>query len=247
MSVLAAQGFGYLLVLLRTAGLLMSAPILGARNVPVRIRLALSLVLAMAVFTGAGSPAVALPAGVGGLLLGVVAESAMGLLAGLSARWVLDSALAAGQVIGISMGIGFAALVDPTSGSQSNAPGEMLLTLAQLSALALGIHREAIGWLARSVRIWPPGVDLPLHALASHAVGQAVLGATLAVRIAFPVLAAVILGHATVGVLGRAAPQLSLASIGFSVAILAGGGALYLVVPQAAEMVARSAVAAFPR
>ena len=247
MEVLAAQGFGYLLVLLRTAGLLMSAPVLGARNVPVRIRLALSLALAMAVFTGAGSPPVALPGGVGGLLAGVVAESCMGLLAGLAARWVLDSAVAAGQVIGMSMGIGFAALVDPTSGAQSNAPGEMLLTLAQLSALALGVHREAIGWLARSVRLWPPGAALPLHSLASHAIGEAVLGATLAVRVAFPVLAAVILGHALVGVLGRAAPQLSLATVGFSVAILAGGGALYLVVPQAAELIARSTVAAFPR
>jgi len=171
----------------------------------------------------------------------------MGLLAGLAARWVLDSAVAAGQVIGMSMGIGFAALVDPTSGAQSNAPGEMLLTLAQLSALALGVHREAIGWLARSVRLWPPGAALPLRSLASHAIGEAVLGATLAVRVAFPVLAAVILGHALVGVLGRAAPQLSLATVGFSVAILAGGGALYLVVPQAAELIARSTVAAFPR
>ena len=247
MEVLVSQGFGFLLVLMRTAGLLVSAPILGARVVPVRIRLALSLALSLAVFTGAGSPAVAPPAGLPGLLLPIVAETALGVLAGLSARWVLDSAVAAGQVIGISMGIGFAALVDPTSGTQSNAPGELLLTLAQLSALALGIHREAIGWLARSVRVWPPGTELPVAELASRAIGQAVLGMTLAVRVAFPVLGAVVVGYAVMGVLGRAAPQVSLRSIGFSVAILAGGGALYLVVPGASEVIARSTVAAFSR
>jgi flagellar biosynthetic protein FliR len=247
MEVLASQGFGFLLVLLRTAGLLVSAPILGARVVPVRIRLAFSLVLALAVFTGAGAPAVTPPTGVPGFLLPVVAETALGVLAGLSAQWVLSAAVAAGQAIGLSMGIGFAALVDPASGAQSNAPGELLLTLAQLSALALGIHREAVGWLARSVRLWPPGTELPVATLASRAIGQAVLGMTLAVRIAFPVLGAVIVGYAIMGVLGRAAPQVSLRSIGFSVAILAGGGALYLVVPGASEVIARSTVAAFSR
>lgn len=247
MEVLAPQGFGFLLVLLRTAGLLVTAPILGARVVPIRIRLSLALVLAMAVFTGAGSPAVPPPTGIGGLLLGAVAETTLGVLAGLAAQWVLSAAVAAGQVIGLSMGIGFAALVDPASGAQSNAPGELLLTLAQLSALALGIHREAIAWLARSVRRWPPGADLPVGELAGRAVGQAVLGVTLAVRVAFPVLAAVIVGYAIMGVLTRAAPQISLRSIGFSVAILAGGGALYLVVPGASELIARSTVAAFTR
>ncbi|HVP68862.1 MAG TPA: flagellar biosynthetic protein FliR [Anaeromyxobacteraceae bacterium] len=247
MDVLAPQAWAYLLVLLRTAGLLVTAPILGARTIPVRIRLAIAIVLAVAVFEGAGAPRVDPPAGLPQLVLGVAAETALGVLAGVAAAWVLQAAVAAGQIIGISMGIGFAALVDPTSGAQSNAPGELILTIAQMSALALGIHREAIRWLARSVRMWPPGAALPMEALASHAIGQAVLGATLAVRIAFPVLAAVIVGYALMGVLSRAAPQFSLATVGFSVAVLAGGGALYLVVPHAAEAVARTTVAAFSR
>jgi flagellar biosynthetic protein FliR len=245
--ILTGQAWGFALVLLRTAGLLVTVPILGARVVPARVRLALAVLLSLAVFAGAGAPSAPPPGGVPGLVLAVAGETAMGLLAGLAARFVLDAALAAGQLIGISMGIGFAALVDPTSGAESNAPGEMLLTLAQLGALAMGIHREAIGWLARSVQVWPPGGPLALERLASHAIGQGVLGATLAVRIAFPVLAAVIVGYAITGVLTRTAPQISLSSIGFSVAILAGGAALYLVAPYAAEMVARSTVAALPR
>jgi flagellar biosynthetic protein FliR len=244
---LAGQGWGFALVLLRTAGLLVTVPVLGARVVPARIRLSLAVVLSLAVFTGAGAPSVAPPEGIPGLFLGAAGETAMGLLAGLAARLVLEAAIAAGQLVGISMGIGFAALVDPTSGAESSAPGEMILTLAQIGALALGIHREAIAWLARSVRLWPPGGPLPLEMLAGHALGQAVFGATLAVRIAFPVLAAVIVAYVVTGVLTRSAPQLALGSIGFSVAILAGGGALYLVVPHAAELVARSTVAALPR
>jgi flagellar biosynthetic protein FliR len=246
MDVLAGQGWGFALVLLRTAGLLVTVPILGARLVPARIRLALALILAFVTFTGAGSPLVAPPDDLAGLFLVSVSETALGLLAGLSARFALDAALAAGQLIGISMGVGFAALVDPTSGAESNAPGELLLTLAQLSAIALGFHREAVIWLARSVRQFPPGGQQGLEQLGVHAINQAVLGVTLAVRISMPVLAAVVAAYAITGILSRSAPQLSLANVGFSIAILAGGGALYLVVPQAAELVARSTLAALP-
>jgi flagellar biosynthetic protein FliR len=246
MEVLAGQGWGFALVLLRTAGLLVTVPILGARLVPARIRLALALILAFVTFTGAGSPLVAPPDDLAGLFLVSVSETALGLLAGLSARFALDAALAAGQLIGISMGVGFAALVDPTSGAESNAPGELLMTLAQLSAIALGFHREAVIWLARSVRQFPPGGQQGLEELGVHAINQAVLGVTLAVRISMPVLAAVVAAYAITGILSRSAPQLSLANVGFSIAILAGGGALYLVVPQAAELVARSTLAALP-
>jgi flagellar biosynthetic protein FliR len=246
MDVLAGQGWGFALVLLRTAGLLVTVPILGARLVPARIRLALAIILAFVTFTGAGSPLVAPPDDLAGLFLVSVSETALGLLAGLSARFALDAALAAGQLIGISMGVGFAALVDPTSGAESNAPGELLLTLAQLSAIALGFHREAVIWLARSVRQFPPGGQQGLEELGVHAINQAVLGVTLAVRISMPVLAAVVAAYAITGILSRSAPQLSLANVGFSIAILAGGGALYLVVPQAAELVARSTLAALP-
>ncbi len=246
MTILTAQGWGFMLVLLRTAGLVITVPILGARVVPARVRLGLALVLAFAAYTGAGSPTAPPPDGLTDLFLNAAGETALGMLGGLAARFVLDAALAAGQLIGISMGIGFAALVDPTSGAESNAPGELLLTLSQLVALSMGIHREAITWLARSVRLWPPGGPMPLDRLASHAIGQAVLGVTLAVRVAMPVLAAVLAAYAITGILTRTAPQLSLSNVGFSIAILAGGGALYLVVPHAAELVARSTIAAFP-
>jgi flagellar biosynthetic protein FliR len=65
------------------------------------------------------------------------------------------------------------------------------------------------------------------------------------VRLAFPVLAAVLLGHACMGVMSRMAPQLNLSNVGFSIAILAGGLGVYLAAPGVAELAARAAVAAF--
>jgi len=75
-------------------------------------------------------------------------------------------------------------------------------------------------------------------------VSQAVLGVGLSVRIAFPVLVATFAGHAALALAGRFSPQLNLQSIGFSIALLAGGAALYFFMPAAVELVARQAVIA---
>lgn len=236
-------GFG--LLLFRTTGLIMTAPMLGARIVPGRIKLAMALVLSMAVYQGAGAPAVPVPATLPGLAGPAMMETLVGIMGGLSARWLLDAALAAGHLAGLSAGLGFSALVDPATGAESTGLSQLLYAGAQAAALSLGIHREAVGWLARAAVTWPPGHPPELGALAAGVVGHAVLAIALAVRMAFPIMAAVLLGHATMGVLNRMSPQLGLANVGFSVALLAGGLALYLSAPAVAELVARAAVSAF--
>ena len=114
------------------------------------------------------------------------------------------------------------------------------------SALALGLHREAIAWIARSVRAFPPGAPAGLAELAQRVVWESTGSASLAVRLAFPVLSVTLLGHVTMALLGRVAPQLSIQQLGFSVAIVAGGGAFYLLAPAIAEAIARAALAAIP-
>jgi flagellar biosynthetic protein FliR len=240
-----AAAWGFALVLLRTSGLVMSAPILSARFVPARIRLGLALAVGFAVWQGAGAPEVAPPASLGALAAAAAAEGAVGIVGGLGARWALEAALGAGNLAGLSGGLGFGALVDPASGAESGAIPELLSVLAQGAAIAAGLHREAIAWLARGVVAWPPGGEVPLSELATRAIGQGTLSIAIAVRMAFPILAATVLGHALTSLLGRLAPQLSLQNVGFSIAVLGGGLALYLSAPAAAEMAARAAAMAF--
>jgi len=238
----AAWGFG--LVLFRTLGLFLTAPILAARVVSPRLRLAVGFAVAVAVWSGAGALSAPVPASPWAMAAGVASETALGALAGFAARMALEAALAAGQLMSLSAGIGFGALIDPSSGSESNAASQLLFVTAQGAAIGLGVHREAIAWLARSAAAFPPGGPSGLRELATRALWEGTGAAALAVRLAFPVLAAVMVGHLVLGVLGRTAPQLGLASVGYSLGILAGGGAFYLIAPQAAELAARAALAA---
>ncbi|HEY7726112.1 MAG TPA: flagellar biosynthetic protein FliR [Anaeromyxobacteraceae bacterium] len=237
--------WGFSLVLFRTLGLFLTAPILASRTVPARVRLGIGVAVSLAVWSGAGGPAADVPASIWPLAASAAGETAVGALAGVAARMVLDAALAAGHLVSLSAGIGFGALLDPLSGAESSSTAELLSVGAQLAALALGLHREAIAWLARSCVAFPPGSGQGLRELALRAIWHGTGAASLAVRVAFPALAAVMVGHLVLGVLGRVAPQLGLANLGFTISVLAGGGALYLVAPGAAEVVARAALAAF--
>jgi len=236
--------FGFLMVLFRSTALCATAPLYGMKSVPARLRMGLAVVLAFVAFMGAGAPPFMAASRVEALIAGAAAETVIGLAAGMAARFAIDAAQAAGHIIATSIGLSFGATIDPQHGTESTAVAELLSMTALVALLATGVHREAIAWLCRSVVSIPPGAPLELAPLAGAVVTHALSAVALAVRMAFPVMAAVTFGHVALGVVGRTAPQLNISSVGFSVTILAGGAALYMTAPAIAEMAARAAVAA---
>ena len=102
-------------------------------------------------------------------------------------------------------------------------------------------------WVARSVQEVPPGATVELRSLAASLATQILLALTLAVRVAYPMFAAALLGYGVLGMLGKASPQLSLSNLGFGVSIVCGGGAVYLLAPQGAQLCAQAALQVFSR
>jgi flagellar biosynthetic protein FliR len=236
--------FGFLMVLFRSSALCSVAPFLGARTVPSRLRLSLAVVLAYAAYAGAGFPLFRGSADMAAIMTGALRETLIGLSAGLAARFVLEAVTAAGQLVAASVGLSFGASLDPLHGAETAAVGELLSMITLGTMLATGVHRDLVAWLCRSVISVPPGSPLEVAALANFVITQALSAISLAVRLAFPVMAAVTFGHVALGVVGRTAPQLNINSLGFSITILAGGGALYMTAPTIAELAARAASAA---
>ena len=231
----------FVLVVIRCASLFAVVPLFSLPAIPGRVRMAAAMAVSVAAFLGAGAPTFVAWDHADRFIIAAVAEAMLGLTAGLSARLVLDAAAAAGSAIAISMGLSMAATYDPVHGSESQSVSQVLSLLALGFAVAGGIHREAVAWLCRSVIEIPPGSPISMSELASRVVGQSAGAIALAIRIAFPVLAAVTIGHLSLGLLNRTTPQLGLSNVGFAVALLAGAGALYLVAPPAALMVAEAA------
>jgi flagellar biosynthesis protein FliR len=236
--------YGAFLVLLRGAGLVMVAPGASARTVPTRVRMAFAVLISLAAWLGAGSPHVAVPGSLASLVLSAGCETLFGMAGGMGARWVLDAAQSAGHNAGLAMGLGYGAQISPISGSDSPAVGQLISMLALGGAVSLGLHREVVLWFCRSLQSAPLDSGVGLRDLFVSALGQGIAGLGLGARVSFPILVGVTSGHIALGLAGKFAPQISLQSMGFAVALLAGGAALYYFGPGAAELVARQAVAA---
>jgi flagellar biosynthetic protein FliR len=247
MAPLVPYLFGFLLVLFRTAGLCATAPLFGLHLAPGRIRIAIAIALAGAAFAGAGFPGFGNWARLEALAACAASEALVGLTAGATARLALEAATAAGHIASLSMGLSFGSVVDPVDGAESTAIAQLLGLLALAAVVAAGGHREMIAWLCRSIVAQPPGSPIDVRALAMGVVDGSLSGVALSVRLAFPVMSAVLVGQVLLGVVGRAAPQLNIGSVGFSLTILAGGAVLYVSMPLAAEIAARAAITSFAR
>lgn len=221
----------WLVAMIRPGAAMLAAPLFGARSTPVQIRLILSLAIGMAALNRV---TITLPEdGVGsvaGLAL-VAGEIVAGLAIGFAVQIGYAAAFVAGEIIGNVMGLGFAGMVDPASGSSSSIVGSWLSTLATFLFFAGNGHLLLISHVVESFAAWPPGGDM-LGAdmmLALVEFGRHLFAAGL--LIALPVGFALLLVQVAMAVLARAAPQLNLFAVGFPATLLAGLVLLAMALP----------------
>ena len=137
----------------RISSCLMVAPLFGARFVPARSRLVLSVALTALVVPMIAAPAVAPFSGAGFVV--VAQQLLIGVAMGFALQVVFDALGLAGQLLANSMGLSFAFNVDPLRGSSTAALGQLYIILATLTFLALGGHLALIEMLVGSLHTLP--------------------------------------------------------------------------------------------
>jgi flagellar biosynthetic protein FliR len=216
--------------LLRVSGLILVAPVLGANVVPARLRVALALALAVLVSPLAPPPPALDPLSAAGVLA-MATQVAIGVAIGFAVQIAFDALVMAGQLVAMTMGLGFATLVDPARGGATPVLSQFLLILGILLFLSVDGHLALIGVLVESFRWAPVGpAGLAPEGLWSLVLwGGKVFEAGLV--IALPALIALLGINLGMGVVSRAAPQLNLFAVGFPVAMLFGFLVLLLSLP----------------
>ncbi|QXF13546.1 flagellar biosynthetic protein FliR [Sphingopyxis terrae] len=229
----------WMLGMIRPGAAFLAAPVFGATNVPVQLR----LVIALAV----GVPAVAAsglhlpPEGLvsfTGLLL-VAGEVVIGLAIGFVLQMGLAAALLAGEAISNAMGLGFAAMVDPMSGQMSSAVGQFLSMLATALFLAANGHLLLIEIIVQSYNALPPGNAFPSYGAIEGILRFGSLMFAAGLTIALPVGFVLIMVQMVMGVIGRSAPAMNLFAVGLPATLLAGVILLAIATPAMAEAIAR--------
>ena len=228
----------------RISAALLVAPLFGARNVNVRARLALGLLLALVVAPQLTAQPTVDPLSLGGLVV-AMRQILIGVAMGFILQMVFSALNQAGEYIALSMGLGFASAVDPVGGVQVPMISQFLTILATLIFLALNGHLVLIELLLRSFETFPvAGAGLTSDDLwAVIAFGSQMFSG--AVLIALPAMASLLLVNLAMGVVTRAAPQLNIFAVGFPVTILAGFLILILTLPALSVRIGELLLAAF--
>ena len=104
----------FVLVLTRVSGLVMTAPVFGSRNVPLRVRAFLAIALAFLITPLQGGGLSVAPGNLLELLVFVGARPCWALPLGLAVMIVFTGLQLTGQIIGQMGGISLAEVVDPT-------------------------------------------------------------------------------------------------------------------------------------
>ncbi|MCC4596695.1 flagellar biosynthetic protein FliR [Xanthomonas campestris pv. phormiicola] len=219
---------------IRIAAALASAPALGEMMVPLRARLLLALILAMAVQpTLPALPQIA-PVSLHGLV--TVAEQVLiGAMLGMVFHLVLAALQLAGSLVAAQMGLSMATLNDPANGSSSDAMNALMYLIFMLLFFTLDGHLVLTQVLARSFQVWPVGGA----GLGTSALQQLVLAVgwifAAALMLALPFVFATMLVQIGSGFLNRAAPSLNLYSLGYSLIVVVGLMLVTLLVPTLPE------------
>jgi flagellar biosynthetic protein FliR len=222
----------WLLFMLRTLGFVGIAPLFSARAVPLQFRAVLVIYLTILSFA-AWAPAVEQPLpGLESFVPAALSELVLGMMLGFIVALVFVTFQFAGQFIGYQMGFAIVNVLDPQTQDQVSLIGEFLFAAVMLAFLSLNLHHDLIGLWFQSYDLAPPG---------SYAFQQMGLGTLvaygddlviLALKVAMPLIAFLLLTDLSLGIIARVMPQMNVFIVGIPLKIAIGLLMLSLLVLQ---------------
>ncbi|ACL22145.1 flagellar biosynthetic protein FliR [Desulfitobacterium sp. LBE] len=217
----------FLLILSRWAGMIMLAPVFGARGVPAMVKLGLAVSISIILYplimaAGPQIPSETLP--YAALL---IKEIVVGLVIGFVIYAITAVLEGAGQLIDMQMGFNMSGAIDPIFGVQSAMMGNFQMILAIMLLLATNSHHYLIAAMVKSYTYVPinPGA-LPQGLNYYIFLIREIF--TLSVQLALPVIGALVLTDIGVGLLMRTVPQMNIFTVIFPVKIIFGFTILFL-------------------
>ena len=232
-SITSAQIDSWLATLIfpltRILAMIASSPVLGNKQIQARVKIGLSVLLAIIIAPTIGDmPPVAIGSPQG--LLIMVQQIIIGVAMGFTMRLIFTAVEMAGELAGLQMGLGFASFYDPLNASYTPVVARWLGMIAALAFLVMNGHLHILSALAESFHTLPVGSMMPAKGFYDVASWGGSIFA-FALQISLPILAALLITNIALGILTRAAPQLNLFAVGFPITLAIGFFVLALSMP----------------
>lgn len=213
---------GFILTLMRVATVLFMLPVFSSDRIPMQVKAAATLVIALGVWPHLELPGTAMPSHPFNVLLLLLGEFVLGLVLGMAVNFLFMGIQGGGELLGFQMGFTMINFADPLTGNQTGLPAFFLWMTAILTFLALDGHLHMIRSFAMSFKLIPPGGLLLGDALLRQVFVLATQLFVLALKIAAPVMVALFLVELMLALVSRTSPQVNIMEIGFPIKIGTG-------------------------
>jgi flagellar biosynthesis protein FliR len=230
--------FAFVLAFFRLGGMMLSAPLFGSARLPRRIKLYMTLAMAVAAASGVNTSA--MPPSVWQIAAGIAGEIVFGLAIGMMLNLVFTAVQWAGEIIGQQMGLGIGQVFDPQSGQSGAIVGDVYFLLTMMMFLLAGGHRAFLAGVLDSFHRLPPlsaGLDA---GLLDMVIGLLASATSLAMRLAGPMLVTMLAVDVVLGFLGRTIPQLNVMTAGLSLRAVVGMAVLVLGLATTSQVIRTS-------
>ena len=215
----------------RLLALISSAPLFSQSAAPAPVKVGLALALTVAIAPALGHmPHIDLNSYQA--ILVIIQQTLIGLAMGMVMQILFAAVEIGGEFIGLQMGLSFASFFDPTQGATTAVLQQFFNILTLMLFLAFDGHLLLLSTLVHSFDILPVGLD-SLNDQGWLVViewGSSIFSSGL--LMALPIICALLTMNLAMGVLNRAAPQLTVFSIGFPISLISGLLLLTAVVPH---------------
>ena len=216
---------------LRVLAVFTSAPIFSSRAFPLRARVGLALLIAIAAEPSlTGQPVISIT---GPDALGAVFQQVgIGLAIGFTVRLVFASVELAREVVGFQMGLNFASFFNPSLNTQSSAVATFFGQMSTFLFVVMNGHLMILMAVIKSFEAFPVDQNF-LVALSSLKLYN--LGADLfatGLWIALPMIGMLMFVNLGLGIVSRVAPQMNIYAIGFPITLTVGLMGIAVTLPM---------------
>ncbi len=194
--------------------MVLAAPVLGSRQIPLMIRIVASLLISLMAFPLVGLPINA-PLQWGDLFSAVLSEALIGTMLGLGVLIIYSAAETVGSMIGQMAGL----QVDTFSGSQGGSQSTMGRLFAIVSAaifVLIGGPEMMVDSVLGSFSAIPLGVSIDTNNLLDLCVTLLQQSCVLVLRAVAPAMGALLVATVVVGMVSRSLPQVNVIQVGLS-------------------------------
>ncbi|ERP39328.1 flagellar biosynthetic protein FliR [Chitinivibrio alkaliphilus] len=224
----------FLLAFIRITIFLHFMPLFDQSFIPVQVRAGLAFFLVVilfnSIYTVADLPLVSSLWEFAGI---VIREMILGMLVGYLFRSLFAAVSFAGRVVDMQLGFAMLQIPDPIlEGEQTSATGMLQLLVFALVFLISQGHYYLFLAIEHSFHIIPPGeIVMAGDTLFQIALFTIVALTEMALRLALPLMAILMITSMTLGVVAKTMPQMNVFFVGMPLKILIGFSVLVVLLP----------------